>query len=389
MFRRCNERYRSPTTTYSHYSGLQHERSGHRSSSTSPASSKSGYLDLCHDVRSLLARAEPSLGNNDSKKLWRRFVHNFCAAVREGVRLDVESRVDWEATKVLEMKLGRVGADTGTMPNFAHNPGALCGYTLRHFGRVRLLIDLMTQSTPSWLVSRMEEISVGSKDGNHTDHPTSDILRVASLGGGPGFDFIAWLAWSEFRRGPRIRATVYEYEPNWEALVNQIKETSVHVLETRRAHDCSFGSCDITLPLDDATNATTVGVAVTTDSPDTVYTCSYVVAENAIKLRRNDFIFFRQLFSKASPGTLFFFTETTHRLWPELIDIARRTSSSLRIAVPHIRRGKAGCQLVLLKDDGTIDNGIISTGLSASDQDKYDRFKRDNEAHLAWLERRK
>eukprot|EP00977_Amphora_coffeiformis_P005003 scaffold1060_cov196-Amphora_coffeaeformis.AAC.35 len=380
LFRQRSKRYQSLSCRC-----LRHSRT-HTSLSTSDPSSSTSYSDLCHDVRDLLARAAPSLGNSGSKKLWRRFLHRFCAAAQEGVRLEIASQVDWDATQMLKMNLARVGADTGIMPDFAHNPGALCGYTLGHFGRVRLLIDLMTQSDPDWLVLRMDELLGGAKDKNNNhrrnDNPPSEILQVASLGGGPAFDFMAWLALSEFRRGPCVQATVYEYEPNWQPLVNQIKKTSLHVLDTQR-HDCLFESCDITLSLDAAVNANTIGSLA--GSPNIVFTCSYVVAENAVKLRQNDFCFFRQLFSEASPGALFFFTETTHRLWPELVDLAQRTSS-LRVAMPHIRRGKAGCQLVLFKDD-TI-GGDICIHLSVTDQEKYARFKRDNEAHLAWLERR-
>ena len=51
-----------------------------------------------------------------------------------------------------------------------------------------------------------------------------------------------------------------------------------------------------------------------------IFVCQYCIAENAVGLRESAFIFFQDLFSRANDGALFVFTETTHRLWPDLVD---------------------------------------------------------------------
>jgi hypothetical protein len=73
------------------------------------------------------------------------------------------------------------------------------------------------------------------------------------------------------------------------------------------------------------------------------------VAENALRLRENDFVFFRNLFRESKEGALFVFTETTHRLWSEMVDVALATTD-FEVAFPRRNgRGKKGRQLILKK----------------------------------------
>ena len=51
-----------------------------------------------------------------------------------------------------------------------------------------------------------------------------------------------------------------------------------------------------------------------------VFIASYVVAENAVSLRASDYVFFA-LFAREARA-LFLFAETTHRLWPEILQCA-------------------------------------------------------------------
>jgi len=202
---------------------------------------------------------------------------------------------------------------------------------------------------------------------------------------------VAISALSDFLRGPRIQATVYEYEPAWKNIVADV-ETIVRancsnndgntndVTGQQRQHECGFELCDITSALDASTNEAIASVVDSTN----IFSCSYVVAENAVKLRQNKFEFFRQLFLEASNGSLFFFTETTHRLWPEFIDLAQRCS--IRFSTRHIRCGKAGWQLVLLKDSAAGSSNSNSL-VSVEERELYERFKRDNIAHLLRLDR--
>lgn len=323
---------------------------------------------LVHTIRDLVARAaQKTPGSVRHRKLWRHYMHRYCQDVQASISRTVESQVDWNATRTLETNLGAVGANTGVMPDFS-NPGALHGYTLNHFGRARLLGDFINQSEPDWLQKRVDELF--SSD-------ATTPCQVASLGGGPGYDFVSLSALSDFRQGPMVHATVYEYEPAWRDIVTTI-ESAVHSISDRAMdqHSCGFAGCDITLPLSAAVNAE---IGSRAQSSTNVVVCSYCIAENAVRLSEQDFCFFRHIFAEATDGLLFLFTETTHRLWPDLIDIA--TKAGLRISTPHISSGKAGWQLALLKD------GNENKSITTIDKELYDRFTRDNRAHGTRLDR--
>ena len=49
---------------------------------------------------------------------------------------------------------------------------------------------------------------------------------------------------------------------------------------------------------------------------------SYVVAENAVRLRAGGFVFFRDAARISPAGSLFVLTETSHHMWPELLRAA-------------------------------------------------------------------
>lgn len=366
------------------------------------------------DVQDVVERASLKIhGSSKHSKLRRHHINIFCEVVRAGLRekmrydnIDDNDFLDTVGTKKLEADLGRIGANQGIMPDFS-NQKALRGYSLNHFGRARLLSDLVTQTKPDWLSSRVSELfGRNSKKYANISTPVSfpgndkrnDDISVASLGGGCGYDFVAISALSDFLRGPRIKATVYEYEPAWKNIVADV-ETIVRAncssndgnhngITGQQRHECGFELCDITSALDASTNEAIASVVDSTE----IFSCSYVVAENAVKLRQNKFEFFRQLFLEASEGSLFFFTETTHRLWPEFMDLAQRCSIS--VSIQHIRCGKVGWQLVLLKDSAAGTNSYSSriscsnsNSISVDERELYERFKRDNIAHLTRLDR--
>jgi len=415
------------------------------------------YAKLQQETRSLVHRASFKVrGSVHHAKLRRAHVGVYCRALREGLIRGTETGTgtgtgagtnktlyrtnSCDATKQLRADLGGIGANKGVMPDFS-NPDALRGYALDHFGRALLLSELVTQPGPDWLQQRVSELfSVASsysptlpveadfpKDSDDHDHDDDDKeIVLASLGGGCGYDFVALAALSDYLRGPKIAATVYEYEPAWKDIVADV-ETAVHNLShtanastrnsrsnnhhnttARRSHihGCGFDSCDITAPLDSPSNES---LAAAIDSIQ-IFSCSYVVAENAIKLRQTRFEFFKQLFSEAPDGSLFLFTETTHRLWPEILDLVRthnknvggegkNESASIRVAIPHIRCGKSGWHLALLKNNSEARNHKIlspwtsnhannsSSELPRRERELYERFRRDNIAHLSRLDR--
>mmetsp|Transcript_21935 Transcript_21935/g.46270 ORF Transcript_21935/g.46270 Transcript_21935/m.46270 type:complete len:446 (+) Transcript_21935:54-1391(+) len=382
------------------------------------------YAKLQNDARDLVQRASFKVrGSAHHTKLRRRHITLFCDAVREGLihrdgtlynsTNDHQHRCD--ATKKLVADLGGIGANQGIMPDFS-SPKALRGYALGHFGRAQLLSELVTQTEPDWLDERVSELfSVPSapssqqhavKAGDRKDGEKE--VTLASLGGGCGYDFVALAALSEYLGGPRIAATVYEYEPAWKEIVEDVEsvvrdvfagsqDPSHHTTITtenrsqRPTHECGFEFCDITSPLNSSSNEALASEIHSIQ----VFSCSYVVAENAVKLQQNGFVFFRQLFAEATDGSLFLFTETTHRLWPDFIDLVRCHNACdadnggplIRVTIPHIRRGKSGWQLALLKSS-TAGNAEASAGQTTKRENElYERFKRDNIAHLSRLDR--
>ena len=412
------------------------------SSSLSSSSSKDGggkydyYDELRNEAQDLIEKESLKIyGSLQHTKLRRTYTNVFCDTVRAGLREKIQMRYNNNgdganddnvsaaaaaaATKKLEADLGGIGADQGIMPDFS-NKEALYGYTLNHFGRVRLTSELVTSkslSEPDWLSFRVSELlsssSSSQRRNNNTDADSND-LSIASLGGGGGYDFVAFSALSEFLKGPSIKTTVYEYEPAWKDIVSDVEmvvqdscssnnnnsgsaSASASGQQPRdhhqHLHKCGFEFGDITSPLDASTNEAIASMVNSTE----IFSCSYVIAENAVKLQQNKFEFFRQLFSEAADGSLFFFTETTHRLWPDLIDLASRqddNNSFMRYTLNRIRHGKSGWQLALLKDSSTAGNISFSSRscskseeVRAVEKELIERFKRDNIAHQLRIDR--
>lgn len=324
--------------------------------------------------RELIAKAERKIpGSVQYRKLWRYFCHQYYEEVRSSLEQNIGSNINLLSAKNLEHDLGAIGANQGVMPNFS-DIGALRYYTLNHFGRARLMGHLLVQPENEWLSNRVSELFKNN---------TNEAVKACSLGGGPGYDFLSLSALSEFYGGSSVHMDVHDYESTWKDIVYSMEKSIIDICGHSK-HSCNFDLCDITHPLNSTINNE---ISKNIDSID-IFTCSYCIVENAMKLSKTDFIFFHDILLNASPGTLFLFTDTTHRLWPSLIDIARNIGD-LRIAAPYVRVGKCGWQLVLLKDTSihyrhsstaTASNSIIDTEL-------YNRFVRDYEAHTNRLSR--
>jgi hypothetical protein len=409
------------------------------SSPSEDGGNNSNYDELRNEAQDLIERASLKIyGSLQHTKLRRTHTNVFCDTVRAGLREKIQMRYNDNgdgandndvsataaatATKKLESDLGGMGADQGIMPDFS-NKEALHGYTLNHFGRVRLTSELVTSkslSEPDWLSFRVSELLSSSSSSQHrntsnnNNNTDSDDLSIASLGGGCGYDFVAFSALSEFLKGPRIKTTVYEYEPAWKDIVSDVEMIVQDSCSSnnnnsgsgsgsgsgqqprghhQHLHKCGFEFGDITSPLDASTNEAIASMVNSTE----VFSCSYVIAENAVKLQQNKFEFFSQLFSEAADGSLFFFTETTHRLWPDLIDLASRqddSNSFMRYTLPHLRSGKVGWQLALLKDSTAAGNISFSRKscdkseeVRAEEKELIERFKKDNLANQLRIDR--
>eukprot|EP00978_Attheya_sp_CCMP212_P016724 scaffold44026_cov54-Attheya_sp.AAC.1 len=385
--------------------------------------------------------------------------------------------VDEAATRELSFQLG-VSADMGTMPSGFNHAGARSGYAVEYFCRARLLADLLFESTisspnnddnnrppssddmnqtqkwrqqPPFLHKALDELGLVRAPAASDDDDTGPNNRedrtcqLVSLGGGPGFDFVAAALIATYNSNDchpvptRIQATILDYEMGWSDQVTPMVQALQQMLPHGARHSCHFGgSCDITRPLSDPSNAcllvlednethqsssasststTTMSNMSLVESTD-LWICSYCVAENANRLRQDNYVFFANLFATAKEGSIFIFTETTHRLWPELMQVAfqqeqqpqdndKQSSSSssslgsnnsnnnkdhwmdrnihemsgFEVAYPRSGRGKGNFQLVLQKKQGAPfpknDPEILEL---------CQRFKRDNEMHQQKVE---
>jgi hypothetical protein len=328
-------------------------------------------------------------------RTWRRWSETAIDLIRDDLRdHNLPAPVDQLALSDLSYHLGQA-ADVGAMPSF-QDEGARAGYAVDYFCRAQLLADLLFESRSGvglgvglepafWVDSIQKNLLLGLGSGSSAS-PTSSY-RLCSLGGGPAFDFVGLALISSFHWQQQqyekqqqqqqessssvaipITATILDYEHGWSPFVHAMSTSVDSVLGG--SHSCVFAGCDITLPLSDPVNARCAQEVLETD----LWVCSYCVSENAVKLRQGDHEFFRDVFGQAKENSIFVFTETTHRLWPELVDVALETAG-FDVAFPRRNgRGKSGRQLILRKRAG-------ATTLGAEAMEQREAFERDSAAH--------
>jgi len=320
----------------------------------------SSAVPTVDELRSIAAASSLKVrGSTNSLKAWRYWSDKTIQLIRSDLEESLPVPVDKDALDDLSFQLG-VAADVGTMPSFEHE-GARAGYAINYFCRAALMSDLLFTSDSNILEESVDDLLGGS----------AESCRISSLGGGPGFDFVAATLLATYRAQqretlpPTLHAIIFDYEEGWSPLVNEMAGSVQNVLGG--AHSCDFGKCDITLPLYDPVNAQCQQEVDDTD----IWFCSYCVAENAQKLRDTDYIFFRELFSEAKDGTVFVFTETTHRLWPEL---AHAAGDGFDVSFPSRFQKELGKrQMVLLKREGAV--------FGEEEKAQCLLFERDSELH--------
>ena len=171
-----------------------------------------------------------------------------------------------------------------------------------------------------------------------TTRPTT-TTKLCSIGGGPGYDFVAAALVATYRRLGNVDALVLDYEPGWCDLVDRLTGVTNDVLGTN--YTSSFAGCDITQALSAPVNAVCREAV-----PDThMFLCQYCVAENYQRLQESDYVFFRELLQLARPGAALLLTETTNRLWPDLYDVVQRLGPEYTVAFPYTK----GFQMMIHK----------------------------------------
>ena len=239
--------------------------------------------------------------------------------------------VDRLATKNLFDALG-TSADEGFMPNF-DNAGARSGYLLQKFtARSSRAADFLVAMDAMSLQSHGEtKLLLQGVVGDVLLAPSR--TRVLSLGGGPGMDAMAVTLLANYQRlggregGVGIDAMILDYEAQWHDCV-KVVGNAIHTANSARRiaqpkdqlqqkTEVQFGLCDITVSLDESINLK--ANEYLESAQPLIVICSYVIAENAIALREGKYHFFVDLAHAVPVGSVLLFTETTHRVWPDLL----------------------------------------------------------------------
>jgi hypothetical protein len=430
------------------------------SSSSTPSSSSLSRSDELGILS--LQLSKKTTGSSRYLRLWRRWSNFGMDIIRDELRTNnLPYPVDNNAKLELDNNLGYYGADLGRMPVAAfNNPGARSGYAINLFCRISLLADLLVTCNHNNNTDGDESSSLPpqftkgicdllSIHDHHNDHDTSEndvnneietetskTCRLVSIGGACGYDYVSLALVATFHSSlnpgssstispVNVQATVFDYEEGWEDLVHAMSVSTSTALQYydnnnntnhNHNHSCTFGGkCDITKSLlSDPVNAA-MATRDVLDKTD-LYTCQYCVAENALGLRESNFIFFTELFNEAKIGSMFVFTETTHRLWPELLDVALATTTTTTMHTEEQQQGgnqkkgtvspfsfeagfpgvggrnKTGRQMVLRKTmkvaekeevavSAVIKNNVISCNDVNNIQILCEEFRRDNRMH--------
>lgn len=330
---------------------------------------QSASIPSADQLRTLaLASSRKVPGSTKYSQAWRHWSTLTIRHIRHELRHNhLPYPVDLVATKDLQVQLG-VAADIGVMPSFS-DPTARSGYALGFFGRALLAADVLaeTANQPAFLAEGLSKLSCSDNG-----------INLVSIGGGPGYDFVGAAIAASFQNAATtktssIHATVLDYEEGWYDLVDGMSLSTGAALSSfenlSSDHTCSFGGkCDITQPLSHPSNQICLKAAASAN----LYICQYCVAENAARLRETDYVFFANLLDTAEEGALFVFTETTHRLWPEFVELILPLNG-FEVAFLRAGRGKGGWQMVLQKKRGATIN---------EDQlELCEEFRRDGEMH--------
>jgi hypothetical protein len=297
-------------------------------------------------------------GSRAYQSSWRHWVEQTTMAIRQELVENLPHPVHVEELARLSLELG-IAADRGEMPSFSH-PGARSGYALDYFCRARLLAGLLIESQVADDIA-----SLWRSERNRTIHLTS-------LGGGPGFDFVALAMVILFeqcgdntQQYPQLNATVLDYEEGWNDLVHVMNDSTTTIFQRPNFHCHWGGKCDITKPLSHSSNqACLVNIATTN-----IWTCQYCIAENAQQLRSSNYIFFHDLWNAMPDQSLVILTETTPRLWPELYRIVEESCPFMQVTFPNYK----GPQMFLRKCSTSSPSSSSSTAetkTSLSDRDR-------------------
>lgn len=247
-------------------------------------------------------RSRGSLFPSTIQRQWKLYftehgIRRLCPAI-----LDLVAPIDRDETSRLFLtlgqatKIGSLASDEGQTNHGFQHSGSRSGYFQTKFNRVANLPYLL-------LLREMQALRLDVLSRTASNAPTE--RKVASIGGGPGYDALGLSLLRDFcRSSVKFHVTIYDYEEGWRDIVE-----AGHAQISDRM---DFERVDITQSLTHAVN----GVLAKSIDECRLYLFFFVCVENTQALQEQRFRFFRQLWTRAPVSSWFVFTDSTHRLWP-------------------------------------------------------------------------
>ena len=274
--------------------------------------------------------------------------------------------------------------------------GALGDYALKRLRpRCHALLEvLLAENCSSLLEGVLNRFEVAQTEGR--------ALRIASLGGGPGFDAIALLAavdalqkaklkepgweialslseniWSNSTSLCPVHCKVLDLAPAWSPALLALSEAAFETWNFQPAE-----LIELVAPIDIRESSPQILEAVS--NADLVI-ASYVLHENEAALLKNDLLggAIPDVFRSVPVGAPLIFLDATHRLWPVLVHtaniVSQESQRDFAVFVPQ-GLGSHIHAVALIRTDGVAET-------TAEAQDKFDIFSAHQRANEARLKR--
>jgi len=234
---------------------------------------------------------------NVLKQRWRRYYESRFTNIKSQWLSNLPG-LDKLQAKLLKQALCRTTSEE-CIVDFA-DAGARSGYIAkRAHRRCSYLADILL--TPEAALLRSQLFARAS-------------LRILNIGGGPGFDAVGLQLLSDFL-GAQVNFThaVLDIEAGWDHAV-QMLNGSLQTVSAVARTKMSFSVGDLRW----------LDMQLCEDPRHVdVFILAYVCVENAESLRATGFAPLRRLFAVAAAGSVFAFLDSSDRLWPSILTVAR------------------------------------------------------------------
>jgi len=230
------------------------------------------------------------------------------------------ARPDGAAGNELQRRLTNVTLG-GDMPSFA-DPGALSHYTLQHMrNRAQKLTAVLLLDELRPILTRLFR---GVGRGRLEACPSA--LRMAVVGGGPGFEALGLAALLQHLGLPiAVDCLVMDIERAWAPVVQAVAAAITAVIGPCGYRD-NVAAAPISPPAGHALTFVAADCLTAAAGPELLtaagqthlFTFNYCCVENAHALRSSGFAYLQSVFAAAPPGAVFVFMDASYHLWDEL-----------------------------------------------------------------------